>query len=305
MSAARSAVTLLSLCLAASVSRAQATGPAPARDTVVVHVRGAAAESAFRAIAAGPPIFRELPMPGGRYKYLAATRRETGDAELHERWADVAFVRRGTAVLRTGPSLEDARQVEPSEWKGRTIAGARDRVVAPGDLVVIPAGIAHQWRPRAGEPFSYLTLKVAADDAGGGGRGLVGVWRVERFCLVDSIGRRTEPYGQHPVGYFVYAPTGQLSIQVMHTPAVPRFASGSDSTPTAAERRAMQESYLGYFGTYTVTSDSTVVHHVAGGTLPSYIGTDQMRPYRISGANGDTLAVGDLSIGCRVLVRVR
>ena len=309
--------SLALIALSALPVRAQ-VGPRPARDTVVVHVRGAAAESTFRVIAAGPPIFRELPTQSAGYEYLVSTRRETGDAELHERWADVAFVRSGRATLRTGPALERPRQVEPSEWKANAIVAARDRSVGPGDLLVIPAGVAHQWRPQGRSPFSYVTVKVAApyheaaagaagpaaaDDATG--HGIVGVWRVERFCNVDSAsGRESEPYGPRPVGYFVYAPTGQLSIQVMRTPPVPRFASG-DTMPADAERRAMQESYFGYFGTYTVVSDSLVIHHVTGGTLPSYVGTDQPRRYHIRGANGDTLAIGGVSMRCRVLVRVR
>lgn len=298
--------SLALIALSALPVRAQ-IGPRPPRDTVVVHVRGAAADSAFRAITAGTPIFRELPTQSVGYKYFVATRRETGDAELHERWADVAFVRSGRATLRTGPALERPRQVEPSEWKGPAIVAARDRSVGPGDLLVIPAGVAHQWRPLGRSSFSYVTVKVAAPDgdADVGGRGIVGVWRVERFCNVDSAsGRESEPFGPRPVGYFVYAPTGQLSIQVMRTPPVPRFASG-DTMPTDAERRAMQESYFGYFGTYTVVSDSIVIHHVTGGTLPSYVGTDQPRRYHIRGANGDTLAIGGVSMRCRVLVRVR
>jgi hypothetical protein len=58
--------------------------------------------------------------------------------------------------------------------------------------------------------------------------------------------------------------------------------------------------YFGYFGTYTILSDSTVVHHVQGGTLPDYIGTDQFRTYHI---RGDTLSIGAPSFPCRVLIR--
>jgi len=64
------------------------------------------------------------------------------------------------------------------------------------------------------------------------------------------------------------------------------------------------DSYLGYYGTYTITSDSTVVHDVVGGTIPSYTGTDQARVYRI---RGDTLTIGGNRVTwpCRVLLRVR
>jgi hypothetical protein len=116
---------------------------------------------------------------------------------------------------------------------------------------------------------------------------IVGVWRVEQFCDIDDAsGKVSEPFGPHPIGYFIYLPTGQLSIQVM------------DPSPHAAD---VKPKYFGYFGTYTVDAKtSTVVHHVQGGTIMDYIGTDQVRRYRIS---GDTLSIGDTPLPCRVLRR--
>lgn len=135
------------------------------------------------------------------------------------------------------------------------------------------------------------------------GRSLVGVWRVVRFCDVDSSGRETQPFGPRPLGYFIYTPSGELSIQVMRTPAMSRFAQ--DAAPTDAELRMLHDSYFGYFGTYTITSDSTVVHHVLGGTLPEYVGTEQPRVYSIWGAQGDSLTIGGVRArACRLLVRI-
>jgi hypothetical protein len=131
-------------------------------------------------------------------------------------------------------------------------------------------------------------------------RSIVGVWRVVKFCDDDSVGSLYEPYGPHPGGYFIYTATGQLSIQITRTPTIQPFAAGDDQ-PTGAESRALLDSYMGYFGRYTVTSDSTVIHHVEGGTLPSYIGTDQARVYQI---RGDTLTIGSSrrTWPCRVLL---
>ena len=132
---------------------------------------------------------------------------------------------------------------------------------------------------------------------------LVGTWRIVRFCDDDSTGRLTDPLGPTPTGYFMYSPTGALSIQAMRTPALPPNAGGDDHA-TDAERRALLDAYFGYYGTYTVTSDTSVVHHVQGGTIPSHNGTDQARVYRI---RGDTLTIGGspLTWPCRLLLRVR
>jgi Lipocalin-like domain len=132
---------------------------------------------------------------------------------------------------------------------------------------------------------------------------LIGIWRVTKFCDDDSAGVISEPLGPAPIGYFVYAPNGALSIQVMRTPSVAPFTRG-DERPTGDEARQLLAAYFGYFGTYTITSDSTVVHHVQGGTAPSFVGSDQSRLFQI---RGDTLTIGASrrTWSCRVLLRVR
>ena len=144
-----------------------------------------------------------------------------------------------------------------------------------------------------------LSLLYLASAEPQGPAQLVGTWRVVRFCERGSTGNFEDPLGPNPIGYFVYTSTGQLSIQVMRTPPA------GPLTGTPVQLRSLGELhpyYFGYFGTYTITSDSTVVHHVQGGTFPNYIGTDQLRIYHI---RGDTLSIGAPRFPCRVLIRVR
>jgi hypothetical protein len=129
---------------------------------------------------------------------------------------------------------------------------------------------------------------------------LIGTWRIEAFCNVDTPGDTTYSLGRRPIGFFMYDPAGNLMIQAMRTPHAGAFAADTVALAGMAEVRT---SYFGYFGTYTVTSDSTVVHHVTGGTIPSYVGTEQPRDYRI---RGDTLSIGVAPVpACRRLIRVR
>lgn len=128
---------------------------------------------------------------------------------------------------------------------------------------------------------------------------LVGTWRVVRFCDQDSTGAMVDPLGPNPAGLFVYTPTGQLSIQAMRTPPSGPLAGEPVRLGSLGELRPF---YFGYFGTYSILSDSTVVHHVQGGTFPDYIGTDQTRRYSI---RGDTLSIGAPPFPCRVLIRAR
>lgn len=145
----------------------------------------------------------------------------------------------------------------------------------------------------------FLLLGLTTLEAQSRSSALIGTWKVRRFCDQDSAGAVTDPMGPNPTGYFIYTPTGQLSIHAMRTPPTGPVAGDSVRLKTLAGLRPY---YFSYFGTYTITSDSTVIHHVEGGTFPEYIGTDQRRAYRIS---GDTLHIGGQAFDCRVLVRVR
>ena len=155
--------TLLTLAVAlvgaAPFRGVRAQRPTP--DTAVVHVTAGAIDSAFRDVAAAPPEARDLPTGAlAHYQAIVLSRRTASEAEVHERWTDVVFVKRGAAVLRTGRALFRRRAGDPGEWSGSAVARPRDQLVGPGDVLVIPAGIAHQWRPSGPEPFSYVLVKV-------------------------------------------------------------------------------------------------------------------------------------------------
>ena len=145
-----------------------------------------------------------------------------------------------------------------------------------------------------------LALPAAPANGQQAGRRLIGTWRLVEFCNVDHPGDTTYSLGRRPIGYFMYDAAGNVSIQAMR--AAPFVAFTKDSVPLSGMAE-LRTSYFGYFGTYTVTSDSTVVHHVRGGTIPSYVGTDQRRNFRF---RGDTLSISaDEPWGCRKLVRER
>lgn len=139
--------------------------------------------------------------------------------------------------------------------------------------------------------------------ASGDGDALVGTWRVEEVRDTDAAGKVTYPYGEHPIGYIVYDPTGHVHVQLMRTPAPQPFASGDDGAGTDAEVRAAYVGYAAYFGTYTVDARTgTVVHRVEGSLMPGYNGTDQPRPFKV---RGDELVIeGDLG-GVHYLRRLR
>lgn len=131
---------------------------------------------------------------------------------------------------------------------------------------------------------------------------LVGTWQLVEWRFRDSLGNWQRPLGSDPRGGVVYAPSGHLSIQVMHEAGrqVSDCKPGSDE----ADLNALLDlyCYFGYFGTYEIRNDSVVVHKPTGGTLLSYIGTDQPRSYEV---RGDSLWLERSERVYRLLLRVR
>ncbi len=135
---------------------------------------------------------------------------------------------------------------------------------------------------------------------------LTGTWRVVEFADLDKDGKWVYLFGEHPKGYFVYDATGHVHIQIMKVPPLTPFpeANSDDGKPPTPEHAlAAYNSYVAYFGTYTVDAGKLVItHHVEGSLSPDYTDTDQPRPFRLE---GDRLEIGDGKTWRRVLERVR
>ena len=104
--------------------------------------------------------------PSGE-RYLVVVRTGEGAVEIHEQYDDIAVIRSGNGKLRTGASASGAKLsgTPPTrEWLGGTIKDAKEYRVAPGDFLVIPAGLAHQYVPDSGDSLVYYTIKVRQAD---------------------------------------------------------------------------------------------------------------------------------------------
>lgn len=130
---------------------------------------------------------------------------------------------------------------------------------------------------------------------------LIGTWRAVRYQTWDAQGRISTPFGDPVSGYAVFDPTAHAFIQLMRMPPAPRFASAN--APTAEELRTAYSAFAAYYGTYTIDDAAqTVTIHVEGSNMPSYMGSQQVRPFRIQ---GDTLILGIPNQYQATLVRVR
>jgi mannose-6-phosphate isomerase-like protein (cupin superfamily) len=99
-----------------------------------------------------------------RYQYLQIRRGKSGVPEVHDRWTDVTMVQAGRATLLSGGRVSGSHVETPGEHRGGTIAGGTSRPVGPGDLMIIPAGIPHQYVIAAGDSLRYITVKVLGTD---------------------------------------------------------------------------------------------------------------------------------------------
>jgi hypothetical protein len=130
---------------------------------------------------------------------------------------------------------------------------------------------------------------------------LVGTWRLIEFSDLDSATSQwTYPFGKNPKGFFTYTKSGIVNLNIStETPL--KISEDSAKNYNVNLLNWVNNFSAGYFGTYTVDFNKSIVtHHVKGGSLPWYIDTDQQREFVIK---GDTLIIGDSRTWKRVLVK--
>ena len=130
---------------------------------------------------------------------------------------------------------------------------------------------------------------------------LIGTWRLIEFADLDlTTSTWTYSYGKNPKGYFTYTGNGIVNLNISaETPLI--ISEDSARRYNVNLEKWVNYNSVGYFGTYTVdVNRSVVTHHVKGGSMPWYIDTDQERPFILK---GDTLIIGDNKTWKRVLVK--
>ena len=96
----------------------------------------------------------------GNYLFMVAHREGSGQAEWHETQADIFVVQSGSATLVYGGSLVDGKTTQPHEMRAASINGWMEKKLAPGDVLTIPAKVAHQVKLDPGKEFTYFVVKV-------------------------------------------------------------------------------------------------------------------------------------------------
>ncbi len=140
---------------------------------------------------------------------------------------------------------------------------------------------------------------------------IVGCWQMVEAWNINDPSKpddKTYPWGQPPLGYWVYDPAGNAVVTISINPAlsnIPNSVNWWDMTSDSVNS-AMQATFdncYAYWGTYTVDyTEGVVTVNVVADLLRAYTGTPQPRPFKFD-ENGD-LVIGDPTSYIRRFKRV-
>ena len=91
---------------------------------------------------------------------MVAVRHKDGGAEIHQEFSDIFFVVEGKATLLSGGEVENAKTASPGEIRGTAVKNGTSTRLSEGDVVHIPAGVAHQLLVAEGGTFVYFVVKA-------------------------------------------------------------------------------------------------------------------------------------------------
>jgi mannose-6-phosphate isomerase-like protein (cupin superfamily) len=96
----------------------------------------------------------------GNHSFMIAHREGSGEAEFHEKQADLFIVESGEATLVVGGTVVDPKTTAPNEIRGPSIKDGVSKRLGAGDIVHIPAKTPHQVMVAAGKQITYAVMKV-------------------------------------------------------------------------------------------------------------------------------------------------
>lgn len=110
---------------------------------------------------------------------------------------------------------------------------------------------------------------------------LVGTWTLVSCEHRLSDGSLWHPLGENPLGRLVYTPDGAMIVMLMRSDR-PRFSSAGLFEGTPEELAAAGEGFIAYSGRCEVRAGKAS-HRVDMSFFPNWIGTTQLRAYRLKG----------------------
>ena len=75
-------------------------------------------------------------------------------------WRSTIFSSSRAATQRLPSADTGDRETAPTEWRGGDIAGGTDYSLSLGDVLFIPAGVAHRVLVQPKASVTYVTVKI-------------------------------------------------------------------------------------------------------------------------------------------------
>jgi mannose-6-phosphate isomerase-like protein (cupin superfamily) len=96
----------------------------------------------------------------GNYNLGLVLRHQSGEAEVHEKMADILVIEGGEADLDVGGKVVNPKSTGPNEIRGSAIEGGARHHLVTGDVLAIPPGTPHRMNVPAGKEVLYMAIKV-------------------------------------------------------------------------------------------------------------------------------------------------
>ncbi|MGI8989269.1 MAG: hypothetical protein ACR2I2_06765 [Bryobacteraceae bacterium] len=99
----------------------------------------------------------------GNHSVSVIHREGSGEAELHEKQADVMIIESGDAVIIVGGTIPDSKTTAANEVRGPKVEGGERKKLTPGAIVHIPAKMPHQMLLEPGKQITYAIVKIDSE----------------------------------------------------------------------------------------------------------------------------------------------
>ena len=129
----------------------------------------------------------------------------------------------------------------------------------------------------------FLGVVLAAGDAfAQTAKDLAGTWTLVSN-VTEQSGNKTDTFGPNPKGILTVDANGRYVIAFARAD-LPKVASNNRTTATPEENKAIVGGSLTHFGTLSVNAaDKTFTFKIETSTFPNWDGTEQKRPFTVTG----------------------
>jgi len=132
---------------------------------------------------------------------------------------------------------------------------------------------------------------------------LVGTWRIVSISdtMKDGTVKSPDQFGPHPLGFLMYEADGHMCASIMNPD---RPAWKDPAKATNEEKITYYDSFIAYCGTYKLDAEKSIVtHYPEVAWTPAYVGSSQVRPFKLEGKRLTITVAGPLpAVTKRVLV---